>query len=64
VGLQASKSEARRLIRNGGVYLNNEKVEDENLILEPHHLISDSLMLLSAGKKNKLLIRVSESEKN
>lgn len=64
VGLQASKSEARRLLRNGGVYLNNEKIEDENLVLQSHHLISNRLMLLSAGKKNKLLIRVSESEKN
>src|SRR5207248_2893943 len=32
-GLQTSKSEARRLIRNGGVYINNMKVLDENFIL-------------------------------
>lgn len=58
VDLQASKGEARRLIRNGGVYLNNEKVEDENFIVQKDHLIDQRLMLLAAGKKNKLLIRL------
>ncbi|AQX54406.1 tyrosine--tRNA ligase [Priestia flexa] len=31
LGLQTSKSEARRMIKNGGVKLNQEKVTDENL---------------------------------
>lgn len=59
VGLQASKGEARRLIKNGGVYLNNAKVCDETLILAAAHLIGDRLLLIAAGKKNKLLIRVA-----
>lgn len=59
VGLQASKGEARRLIRNGGVYINNEKVEDENFVIEEKHLISGRLMLLAAGKKNKMLLRLT-----
>lgn len=58
VSLQTSKSEAKRLIRNGGVYINNEKVEDENLTITKNHLIADRLILLAAGKKNKLLIRI------
>ena len=58
VGLQPSKGEAKRLIRNGGVYLNNEKIEDENMIIESDRLIGGRLILLAAGKKNKLLIRV------
>lgn len=58
IGLQPSKGEARRLIKNGGVYLNNEKVEDENLTIQNNHLISDYLLLLSAGKKNKMLVRL------
>ncbi len=56
--LQTSKGDARKLIRNGGVYINNQKIEDENIVLTSDHLISNRLILLSAGKKNKLLIRV------
>jgi tyrosyl-tRNA synthetase len=59
-GLQASKGEARRLIRNGGVYVNNEKVEDENCQISRELLIDGRLLLLSAGKKNKLLVRIRE----
>ncbi len=58
-GMQPSKSEARRLIRNGGVYINNVKVLDENWILGSEHLIEGRLILLALGKKNKLLIRVA-----
>jgi len=56
--LQSSKGDARKLIRNGGVYLNNQRIDDENTILTSENLISNRLILLSAGKKNKLLIRV------
>ncbi len=58
VGLQSSKGEAKRLIRNGGVYLNNEKIIDENYVITPNALIDNRLILLSAGKKNKVLVRV------
>lgn len=60
VGLQTSKSEARRLIRNGGVYLNNEQVLDENYSIAENHLIEGRLLLLAVGKKNKVLIRCGE----
>jgi tyrosyl-tRNA synthetase len=59
IGLQPSKGEARRLIRNGGVYINNDKVEDENCIIEHNLLIDNRLMLVSAGKKNKILVRIT-----
>lgn len=58
VGLQPSKNEARRLIRNGGVYVNNEKVSDENGVITSDNLIDGHLLLLAAGKKNKVLVRV------
>jgi tyrosyl-tRNA synthetase len=58
IGLQASKGDARRLIRNGGVYLNNVKVTDENLIIEEKDLIEGRMLLLALGKKNKVLVRV------
>lgn len=53
-----SKGEVRRLIRNGGVSINNEKVDDENLTLNPNHLIDGRLLLVALGKKNKVIIKV------
>lgn len=58
VGLQTSKGEARKLIRNGGFYLNNVKIQDENAQVTLDHLIDGRVMLLAAGKKNKVLIRL------
>jgi len=58
VGLQSSKGEARKLIKNGGFYLNNTKIEDENYILTQNNLIDARLLLLAAGKKNKILVRI------
>ncbi|MBS4168523.1 tyrosine--tRNA ligase [Parachlamydia sp. AcF125] len=56
---ERSKGDLRKLIRNGGVYLNNLRVEEENYILTPEALIEGNLMLVAFGKKNKILIRVS-----
>ncbi len=56
--LSPSKGEARRLMQNGGVYLNNEKIEDEKRLIGEDDLIDKQLLLLSTGKKNKLLIEV------
>lgn len=58
VGLQASKGDARRLIRNGGVYMNNQKLNEENDSVMQSHLIDGKLLLLAVGKKNKVLIRI------
>ncbi len=61
VGLLNSKGEARRLINNGGAYLNNERINDENLIIENKHVIDGRFLLLGAGKKKKMLIRITSS---
>ncbi len=57
-GLQGSKSEARRLIEGGGAYVNNEKVSEENKIIQAIHLIDGRLLLLGLGKKKKVIIRL------
>lgn len=59
-GLQSSKSEARRLLRNGGIYLNNQKIVDEEGSIETKDLIEGRLLLLAAGKKNKVVIKIGE----
>jgi tyrosyl-tRNA synthetase len=58
VGLQPSKAAVRRMIAGGGVALNNAKVGDEGRVVEEGDLIGGRLLLLAAGKKNKLLVRV------
>ncbi|MCH8883564.1 MAG: tyrosine--tRNA ligase [SAR324 cluster bacterium] len=49
-GLTQSKSEGRRLIRQGGVSVNGERVEDPMLRLTPDHAV-DGAILLRLGKK-------------
>ncbi|HCL4438848.1 tyrosyl-tRNA synthetase [Clostridium botulinum] len=46
-----SKSEARRLIKQGGLYLNDEKVTDMNLVVTEEHVTEDGIMI-RRGKKN------------
>ncbi len=53
-----SKGEARRMIANGGVYLNNEKIGDENFCVDAKHLIEDEFLLLGIGKKKKLVCQI------
>lgn len=56
--LSPSKAEAKRLLLNGGVYLNNEKINEEQYTISTNDLIGGRMILLAAGKKNKLLIRL------
>lgn len=58
VGLVSSKSEAVRLIQQGGAYLNNEKVDDPQVRLTQNNLVGGEFLLLAAGKKKKMLIKV------
>lgn len=58
LGLTPSKSEASRLIKNGGAYLNNEKIGDPSFVIEESHLIEGTYLVLSTGKKNKMLVTV------
>jgi len=57
-GLMKSKGEARRLLANGGVFVNNKKILEANAVIETSQLLDSRLVLLAAGKKNKMLVRV------
>ncbi len=50
VGLCRSRSEARRLIQQGGAYINDEPVGSVDDLVTAHHL-SEGAILLRAGKK-------------
>ncbi len=49
-GLASSKGEGRRLIQQGGLYLENQRVEDFSQIITPQDL-TDGKILLRKGKK-------------
>ncbi len=49
-GLGSSKGEVRRLIKQGGAYLNDNRVNDPDLIVEMSSL-SDKSLILRSGKK-------------
>lgn len=59
-GLLASKAEGNRIIKNGGAYLNNEKVEDPSFIIQKKHIIGEKYLLFGAGKKKKILIKIEK----
>lgn len=58
-GLAASGGEARRLIAGGGARINDEKVENDTLVVSLDHLHGGSIKL-SAGKKKHALVVVGD----
>jgi tyrosyl-tRNA synthetase len=59
--LLPSKSEARRLIKNGGLYLNNQKIDAEDASVSQGDLLGGEALLLALGKKNKIMLKVKKS---
>ncbi len=57
-GLAPSKSEARRLVQQGGAIVNDKKIESEKDIIGPGYLDAHSALLLRAGKKRVFRIVV------
>jgi tyrosyl-tRNA synthetase len=58
-GLCKSRSEARRLIESGGLYVNNQRVQDVDAVLEPGAMIEGRLVVLRSGRKRYQLILVA-----
>ncbi len=56
-GLAKSKSEARRQIEQGGVYVNQQRVKDADRKLDPSDWLAGGNLLLRKGKKDYALIR-------
>ncbi|MCH9613977.1 MAG: Tyrosine--tRNA ligase [Chlamydiia bacterium] len=59
-GLLASKGEVSRLVKNGGAYLNNGKVENPSKSIEQADVIGDKYLMLGSGKKKKLLLKLKK----
>jgi tyrosyl-tRNA synthetase len=58
-GLAASKGEATRLIRGGGVYVNNRRVTDERARLQLSQAIDGRLFVLRKGAKQNHVVKIS-----
>ncbi len=59
-GLAKSKSEARRAIEQGGVYVNDNRIEDVSHRISPDEWINGRNLLLRKGKKHHALIRLKD----
>jgi len=57
-GLTASKGEATRLIRGGGVYVNNGRITDERSRLRSGDAIEGRLFVLRKGAKQNHLVKI------
>jgi tyrosyl-tRNA synthetase len=56
--LAASKSDARRLVQSGGVYVNNRRAADPQARLTLAHAIGGRVILLRRGTKQQHLIKI------
>ncbi|GLD93447.1 hypothetical protein PINS_up002039 [Pythium insidiosum] len=60
-GAAKSKAEARRLIKGGGVYLNQARVTSDAVVLTPADLVDDSILLLRVGRRNNYLVQIDDN---
>jgi tyrosyl-tRNA synthetase len=61
-GLVSSRSEATRLIRGGGIYLNDERVNDEKRRLKVGDLWKGVLAVLGKGQRQKHVLKLQRDE--
>ena len=52
-----SKGAARKMLQNGGVSINREKIVDLQLMVSEKHLLYDTYILVQLGKKNYFLVK-------
>jgi tyrosyl-tRNA synthetase len=60
-GVASSKSDAARLIRGGGIYVNDRRITDEKLRLRPDEAIEGQVFVVRKGKKDNYLVRIVRS---
>ncbi|WP_237209399.1 tyrosine--tRNA ligase [Rothia nasimurium] len=59
-GLSASKSEARRTLKEGGAAINNVKVQGEDAALSESDLLLGKYAVVRRGKKNMAVVEVAQ----
>lgn len=58
-GIFPSKGEARKMLQNGGVSLNREKITDLGMLLTSDRLLHQQYLLLQKGKKHFFLVKAT-----
>ena len=53
-----SKGAAKKMIQNGGVSINRQKINDPFFMVDATHLLHDRFILIQVGKKNYYLVSV------
>jgi tyrosyl-tRNA synthetase len=61
VKLAASRSEATRLVKSGGVYVNNVRATDERARLRVADAIGGQVILLRKGRKDQHVVKVRQA---
>jgi tyrosyl-tRNA synthetase len=56
-GIFSSKGEARKMVQNGGISINRNKVENVQLTLTPTLLLHNKYLLVQKGRKNYYLVK-------
>ena len=58
-GLSASKSDARRILKNRGIKIDDKVIEDEKKIVSLKDFSNNSYIKLSVGKKTHLKVTIT-----
>jgi len=58
-GLAESKGEARRLIKGGGIYLNNMRVSDERRFITKEDTVESQVLVLRKGQKQYHIVQLT-----
>jgi tyrosyl-tRNA synthetase len=56
VGLTQSRGEARRMVQQGGLYVNDQRIDEAETVLTPTHLTPAGILLRAGKKKYHRLI--------
>ena len=59
-GLAASKGEATRLIKQGGIYINDRRVTDERSAITLDDAIGGRVIVLRKGQRDRRIVRISK----
>ena len=57
-GLIQSKSEARRILKNNGIKINDNVIVDEKKIINMNDVLKNNFIKLSVGKKNHIKVKI------
>lgn len=58
-GIFESKGAVKRMAKQGGVYLNNQRVIDGTTIITTEHCLTGSIMIVRKGKKDYFVIKIA-----